>query len=101
MDAQKFKKRAEDVLTFGYPSDRFDVQRMPGEQGRHHCARPDRPRNSPKKQKEEDSIGNVEQEIEQVVTDRIQAEHLNVNCVRQPGHEQSGGGYIAICIAAD
>src|ERR1051326_5106580 len=82
---QHEEKGAEHVLAFGHPGNRFDVNRVEREEGRHHGAGPGSAGHSLQQEKEQHCIGRVEQKVREVMEAWIQAEHLDIQGVRKPG----------------
>ena len=91
---QQAKQPAEHVLPLGDPGHRFDVQRMHREYGGHQCARPHAGRHCPQHQEQQQGIGRVQGDIDQVhprgqpgTVRRALAglQHLGVGHQREPG----------------
>src|SRR5439155_9347171 len=82
---QEPKECAEDVFSLGDPGDRFHVQRMPGEEPRDTGAAPLRASQPPQYEKEEQSVGDVQQHAGEVMARRMQVKELAIGHVRKPG----------------
>ena len=81
---QHEKERAEHILAFGDPGDRFHMQRVQREERRDERAAPDRAGHAAEDLEEQEGVGDVEQKACQVVPARLHPEQLHVRHVRQP-----------------
>ena len=80
------EERAQHILALGHPGHRFHVERVKREKRGHERAAPDGPRQAPEQAKEEDCVGDMKQEVDDVRGSRAGAEQLRVQHVGNPGH---------------
>ena len=66
--AQQPEEGRQVVFAFDRPRDRFDVQRMQGEEGRHDCASPAGPGESLEQQEKEQGVRNMDQRVDEQVS---------------------------------
>jgi len=75
------KKVLKHILAFRRPRHRLDVQRMPGEQGRHESAAPQGTRQPVQPQEEQEGVDDVENQIGRVMAAGIQTIQLAIQHV--------------------
>src|SRR6266849_1936765 len=93
------EKRAQQTFPLRHPSDRFDVERMQGEQSRHRRAAPNRSRQPSKNPKDKQSVRRMEPEIGAVEPDRVQTIDCMIQLQRHPGQWMPKTGPIGPCPA--
>ena len=82
------EQRAEDVLAFRDPGDRFNVQGMQPEQRSHQGASPEGPRHQPQRDEQQDRVGRVQCDVDRMVPARpvLDAEEVAVEHVGKHRH---------------
>ena len=81
---QAEEERAQHILALGDPGHRFDVQRMHHEEQGRPGARPERPRGRAQPPEQQDRVGEVQQQVRQVVTPGVQAVELGIEHQGEP-----------------
>ena len=81
---QEPEEGAQNILALGHPGHRFDVERMPGEEGGHQRAAPSRAGQAQEHAKEQERVGQVKEQAGQVVAGGFEPVKLAVQLVRQP-----------------
>ena len=76
-EGEEEEEGAEDVFAFGEPGDRFNVQGMDGEEGGDKGARPLGASHLAQDEEKQESIGQVEEEVVEMVPTGIQAKELD------------------------
>ena len=85
-------QRAQDVLAFGDPGDRLDVQRVDREQRGHDSACREPARHSLEQHEQQDRVQRVQGDVDEVGRARRHAEQLDVEHVRDPRQWSAGRG---------
>ena len=91
-EAEQSEKRAQNVLPFSHPVDRFDVQRVHRKEGGDEGAAPQRAGQFLEQQEQEQRVGDMEEQVGEVMAGRIQLEQLTIEHVRKPGEGMPVGG---------
>src|SRR5208283_4151376 len=89
---QEEKKRAQNILTLRNPGDGFDVQGMQREDGSYERTAPKGTRGAPQKQEQQERVGNVEQDIDQMLRPGVLAEELAIQLMGQPSQRMPIAG---------
>src|SRR5439155_21336945 len=83
--AQEPEESAQDIFAFGDPRHRFNVEGVQGEERSYESAAPKGARHLLEEEKQDQSVGQVEEEVDQVMGAGTQAEKLDVKHVGDPG----------------
>ncbi len=85
VEREQEKKRAEDVLDLGYPGHGFDMEGVDGEQRGDHEAFPGRAGRPPQEGVQQEHVGHVQGQIDDVVAARVEAEDVELDVEGEPG----------------
>ena len=77
-ERQQPEKSAQNILAFGRPRNRFDMQRMPREQRRDERAAPQRAGGSTQKDKQQQGICDVEEQVDEMMRAGVDTEQRAV-----------------------
>ena len=91
---EQAEEGAEDVLAFGGPGDGFDVERMQGKEGSDEGTAPGGVGGASQKQKEQQGVGDMETEVDEVMAGRVKPEEFNIQRMREPSQRVPVGGVI-------
>ena len=91
---QQAEQGAQQGLAFGDPGHGLDIEGVEREQGRHHKAAPCISRGPLQYPEQQHRIQGVEKHVLIVMAGRIQAEHLDVEGVRDPGRAGASWRHI-------
>ena len=94
-DGEKEEESAQQVLALGDPGDGLDVERVPAKQGGHTEATPEGAREPVEDEEEQQGVDEVEEQIREVMPDRIEPEELNIEHVGKPGEGMPVGSITA------
>jgi len=86
---------AEHILALGHPGHRFDAQRVESEQRRHQQAPPRRASHQSQPHEDQRGVERVQQHAGQVMSPRVQTEHLAIQHVREPGDGMPVAGVVS------
>src|SRR5664279_3569377 len=84
------KQHAQRVLAFGDPSHRFDVDGMQGKQRGHHQAASGVTCRTQQYPEQQENVEHMQQQVDVVMSGRIQLKELAIQGVRKPGERMPG-----------
>ena len=89
------EERAQHIFAFGNPRDGFHMQRMPGKQRGDKRGRPQRARQAPEQRQQQNHVGGVKQDVDDVMCAGVETEQFAIQHVRQPGQRMPIAGVAA------